>query len=294
MTAMPTAQANGIEIAYETFGDAADPPVLLVMGLGGQLIHWPADFCQGIADRGFHVVRFDNRDVGESTWFDTPVDVAALLAGRGAGETPDVPYLLGDMAADAVGVLDHLGIDEAHLVGVSMGGMIVQTLAIEHPDRVASLTSVMSTTGDLDVGHPTGEAMALLLSPPARSREELQDAAVRGAAVCGSPGLYDEDELRATAARAWDRGYNPAGTARQLAAILASGSRSESLASVDRPALVIHGAADALIHPSGGERTAEVIPDAKLVVIDGMGHDLPRSFWPQITDLLVDHARGNG
>jgi pimeloyl-ACP methyl ester carboxylesterase len=294
MAAMPTAQANGIELAYDTFGDAADPTVLLVMGLGAQMIHWPPGFCQGIADRGFHVVRYDNRDVGESTWFDSPVDVGALLAARSAGETPNVPYLLGDMAADAVGVLDHLGIDTAHVVGVSMGGMIVQTLAIEHPDRVATLTSVMSTTGDLDVGNPTGEAMALLMSPPARSREELQDAAVRGATVCGSPGLYDEDELRATAAQAWDRGYNPAGTARQLAAILASGSRSAALAEVDLPALVIHGAADTLIHPSGGERTAEVIPDAKLVVIDGMGHDLPRSLWPRVTDLLADHARGNG
>jgi pimeloyl-ACP methyl ester carboxylesterase len=294
MTAMPTAQANGIEIAYETFGDAADPPVLLVMGLGAQLIHWPTDFCHGIADRGFRVVRFDNRDVGESTWFDTPVDVGALLAARGAGETPEVPYLLSDMAADTVGVLDHLGIDAAHIFGVSMGGMIAQTVAIEHPDRVATLTSVMSTTGDLDVGNPTGEAMALLMSAPPRTREQAQDTAVQGAAVCGSPGLYDEDELRATAARAWDRGYNPQGTARQLAAILASGSRSAGLASVDLPALVIHGAADTLIHPSGGERTAEVIPDAKLVVIDGMGHDLPRSLWPHITDLLVDHARGNG
>jgi pimeloyl-ACP methyl ester carboxylesterase len=264
------------------------------MGLGAQMIHWPPDFCQGIADRGFHVVRFDNRDVGESTWFDSPVDVGAVLGARSAGETPEVPYLLSDMAADAVGVLDHVGTDKAHIFGVSMGGMIVQTLAIEHADRVATLTSVMSTTGDLDVGNPTGEAMALLMSAPARSREELQDAAVYGSTVCGSPGLYDEDELRATAGQAWDRGYNPEGTARQLAAIVASGSRSAALADVDLPALVVHGAADTLIHPSGGERTAEVIPDAKLVVIDGMGHDLPRPLWPQITDLLVDHARGNG
>ena len=172
------------------------------------MIHWPPEFCQGIADRGFHVVRYDNRDVGESTCFDSPVDVGTLLAARSAGETPDVPYLLGDMAAGAVGVLDHLGIDAAHVFGVSMGGMIVQTLAIEHPDRVATLTSVMSTTGDLDVGNPTSEAMALLMSPPARSREELQDRGAR-ATVCGSPGLYDEDKLRATAAQAWDRGYNP-------------------------------------------------------------------------------------
>jgi pimeloyl-ACP methyl ester carboxylesterase len=290
MTAMPTARANGIDIAYDSFGDPADPTVLLVMGLGSQLIHWRPEFCQAIADRGFHVVRFDNRDMGESTRFDGAVDIAAMLAARGAGEPATVPYLLTDMAADAVGLLDHLGVEQAHLFGVSMGGMIVQTIAIEHPARVATLTSVMSTTGDPDVGAPTAEAMAILLGPPPRTRDELQDAAVRNAEVFGSPGLYDEDELRASAGAAWDRGYNPQGTARQLAAILASGSRSLGLAGVEAPTLVIHGTEDTLVQPSGGERTAEVVPDAKLVVIEGMGHDLARPLWPQIVDLLADHA----
>ncbi len=293
MAAMPTAPANGIEIAYDTFGDPGDPTVLLVMGLGSQLIHWRPELCQGIADRGFHVVRFDNRDQGDSTRFAERVDIGAVLAARSTGGAPDVPYLLSDMAADAVGLLDHLGVDAAHLFGVSLGGMIVQTIAIEHPSRVATLTSVMSTTGDLDVGNPTGEAMGLLLASPATTREELQDAAVLGETVCGSPGLWDESEVRETAGQAWDRGYHPQGTARQLAAVLCSGSRAAGLAQLDMPTLVIHGSADTLIAPSGGERTAELVPDAKLVVIEGMGHDLARPLWPQIIDLLVDHANGN-
>jgi pimeloyl-ACP methyl ester carboxylesterase len=290
MTAMPHAQTNGIEICFDTFGDAADPTVLLVMGLGSQMIHWDPEFCQAIADRGFHVVRFDNRDTGESTRIDEPVDVLAVMSGIGSGDQPAVPYLLSDMAADAVGLLDHLGVDQPHLFGVSMGGMIVQTIAIEHPHRVASLTSVMSTTGDPDVGTPTGEAMTALMSPPPQTREALEDAMVHHASVWGSPGLYDEQRLRRTAGEAWDRGYNPAGTARQLAAILASGSRSARLAELDIPTLVIHGTADTLVQQSGGERTAEVIPDAKLLVIEGMGHDLAPPLWPQIVEALATHA----
>ena len=291
MAVMPVADANGIEIAYETMGDPADPTVLLVMGLGSQMVHWDPEFCQGIVDRGFHVVRFDNRDMGGSTRIDVPVDVLGVLsASASGGEAPPVPYLLTDMAADAVGLLDHLGIERAHLFGVSMGGMIVQTIAIEHPQRVATLTSVMSTTGDPDVGTPTGEAMTALLAPPPQSREQLQDTAVHHAGVWGSPGLFDEARLRRAAGQAWDRGYNPAGTARQLAAILASGSRSAALAGIDVPTLVIHGTADTLVQPSGGERTAEVVPDAKLLVVEGMGHDLAPPLWPQIIGALADHA----
>jgi pimeloyl-ACP methyl ester carboxylesterase len=291
MAVMPVADANGIEIAYETMGDPADPTVLLVMGLGSQMVHWDPEFCQGIVDRGFHVVRFDNRDMGGSTRFDVAVDVLGVLsAGASGGEVPPVPYLLSDMAADAVGLLDHLGVDRAHLFGVSMGGMIVQTIAIEHPERVATLTSVMSTTGDPDVGMPTGEAMTALLAPPPQTREQLQDTAVHHAGVWGSPGLFDEARLRRAAGQAWDRGYNPAGTARQLAAIFASGSRSAALAGIDVPTLVIHGTADTLVQPSGGERTAEVVPDAKLLVVEGMGHDLAPPLWPQIIQALADHA----
>lgn len=290
MAAMPVAQANGIEIAYETFGDPAAPTVLLVMGLGSQMIHWDVEFCGGIAERGFHVVRFDNRDVGGSTRIDEPVDLFAVMGAMGSDDTPAVPYLLSDMAADAVGLLDHLGIDAAHLFGVSMGGMIVQTVAIEHPHRVRSLTSVMSTTGDPDVGTPTPEAMTALFSSPPQTRDELQDAAVHHAGVWGSPGLYDAERLRRTAGEAWDRGYNPAGTARQLAAIFASGSRSAGLAEIALPTLVIHGTSDTLVQPSGGERTAEVVPDAKLLMIDGMGHDLAPPLWPQLIDALATHA----
>jgi pimeloyl-ACP methyl ester carboxylesterase len=290
MTAMPTAAANGIEICYDTCGDPGDPTVLLVMGLGCQLVHWDADFCRLIADRGFHVVRFDNRDMGGSTRWTDPVDLFAVLQAVGAGEPAFAPYLLSHMAADAVGLLDHLGVERAHLFGVSMGGMIVQSLAIGHPDRVATLTSVMSTTGDPDVGAPTAEAMAALLAPPATTRVEYQDAWVRQASVWGSPGLYDEAHLRRISGEAWDRGYDPAGTVRQLAAILASGSRSVALAELAVPTLVIHGTADTLVQISGGERTAEVIPDAKLLVIDGMGHDLPAPLWPQLVDALSAHV----
>ncbi|HEX6569993.1 MAG TPA: alpha/beta fold hydrolase [Acidimicrobiales bacterium] len=287
---MPVAPSNGIEICYDTFGDPDDPAVLLVMGLGSQMVHWYPEVCQSIADRGFHVVRFDNRDTGESSWIDEPVDILAVMGGQATGEAPAVPYLLSDMAADAVGLLDHLGIDRAHVFGISMGGMIVQTIAIEHPHRVRSLTSVMSTTGDPDVGTPTAEAMAALMSPPPQTREAYQDAAVHHSGVWGSPGLVDEERLRRTAGEAWDRGYNPMGTARQLAAIVASGSRSAALAALAVPALVIHGTADTLVQPSGGERTAEVIPDAKLLLIEGMGHDLAPPLWPRLVDALAAHA----
>jgi len=292
MAAMPVAQSNGIEIAYETFGDPDDPTVLLVMGLGSQMIYWDVEFCQALVDRGFHVVRYDNRDVGASTRFDQPVDIFAVMASVGTDEPPSVPYLVSDMAADAVGLLDHLGVDRAHVFGVSMGGMIAQAVAIGHPGRVITLTSIMSTTGDPDVGAPTGEALTALLSPPPRDRAEMQDAAVRLAGVWGSPGLYDDERLRRTAGEAWDRGHDPLGTVRQLAAILASGSRSAALAELRIPTLVVHGTHDKLVQPSGGERTAEVIPDAKLLVVEGMGHDLPLPLWPQVIEAFVAHAAG--
>jgi pimeloyl-ACP methyl ester carboxylesterase len=226
--------------------------------------------------------------MGESTWFDGG-GVAGVQTAIGGGDV-GVPYLLSDMADDAIGLLDHLGTDRAHVLGVSMGGMIAQTIAIRHPARVASLTSVMSTTGDPDVGTPTSEAMSALMAPPAATREAYQAAVVHHAHVWGSPGLFDEERLRETAARAWDRGYNPAGTARQVLAILSSGSRSGELAGLSVPTLVIHGTADTLVQPSGGERTAEVIPDAKLLVIDGMGHDVPPPLWPQLIDAIAGHA----
>jgi pimeloyl-ACP methyl ester carboxylesterase len=262
---------------------------VLLAGLGMQMIEWDPEFCRMIAERGYHVVRFDNRDAGLSTHLDGRVDVMTVLAAVGAGEDPGVPYTLADMADDAVGLLDHLGIDRAHVVGASMGGMIAQSVALAHGDRVRSLTSIMSTTGDPDVGQPTPEAVTALLSPPAQDRDEAGDHKVHHAHTWGSPAFVDEDRLRDLAARLWDRAHDPAGTARQLAAIFASGSRSAGLRSLEVPTLVIHGTEDKLVQPSGGERTAEVVPDAKLLIVEGMGHDLPPQLWPRIVDAVTAH-----
>jgi pimeloyl-ACP methyl ester carboxylesterase len=292
MTAMTDAFADlgEIRLCYETFGDPADPALLLVMGLGAQMIAWDTELCGQLAARGLHVIRFDNRDAGLSTFLPEPVDVFQIMQAVGNGEPAAAPYLLVDMARDAVGLLDHLAIDRAHVVGASLGGMIAQTIAIEHPERVASLTSVMSTTGDPDVGAPSAEAIAALLEPPPTTFEQLADRRVANAYIWGSVGLFDDDELRREAATSWARQNDPYGVARQLAAILASGSRSEALARLTAPTLVIHGTIDNLVAPSGGERTAEVVPGAELLMIDGMGHDLPRALWPQFVDAVAGHA----
>ena len=288
---MPTCKSNGIELCYETFGDAADPPLLLVMGLGAQMIAWDVNFCEALVDRGFFVIRFDNRDVGLSSKFEGGGGIAEALARAAQGEPIQAPYLLSDMAADAVGLLDHLGIDRAHVVGASMGGMIAQAIAIEHPDRVRTLTSIMSTTGESEVGQPTPEAMARLMVAPPRTREEALDSAVAGAKVIGSPAHVDEARSRAMAAAAYDRAFTPAGTARQLVAIAASGSRAEGLRNLDVPTLVIHGDVDPLVTPTGGHRTAELVPDAELLVIEGMGHDLPPALWPQVVEAITANTR---
>jgi pimeloyl-ACP methyl ester carboxylesterase len=287
---MPTARANGIDIFYDTMGDPFDPTVLFVNGLGGQLIEWPDELCAKFVARGFHVVRFDNRDVGLSTHLEGGADVFALLASMGSDAAPAVPYLLADMAGDAVGLLEHIGIARAHVAGASMGGMIAQQMAISHPERVATLTSIMSTTGEPSVGQPTVEAMGLLLAPPARTRDEAADHRIRHAHVWGSPGLFDEARIRSYSNALWDRDHDPRGPARQIAAILASGSRAGGLAALDIPTLVIHGTADTLVQPSGGERTAEVIPDAKLLLIEGMGHDVPVALWDELVEAISAHA----
>jgi pimeloyl-ACP methyl ester carboxylesterase len=270
-----TARVGGIDIAYETFGDRADPTVLLVMGFASQMIAWPDEFCSGLAERGHHVVRFDNRDVGLSTHLRDapPPDVLAAFGGN----TASAAYRLTDMAADAAGLLAALGIDSAHVVGVSMGGMVAQTLAIEHPDRVRSLTSIMSTTGDPAVGQPSPAAMGALMAPPATTREEAVERVLASYRVIGSPGFpLDEEGLRDVAGRSFDRAYDPVGATRQLVAVLASGDRTADLRRLRVPALVVHGAQDPLISVSGGEATAAAIPEAELVVVDGMGHDLSR------------------
>jgi pimeloyl-ACP methyl ester carboxylesterase len=294
MAAMPPAYAeldHGITLCYETFGDPSDPTLLLIMGLGGHMVEWRDELVQQLVDHGFHVVRFDNRDAGLSTFLPDPVDVFEVFGAVTNGGEPQVPYLLSDMAADAIGLLDHLGIDQAHVVGVSLGGMIAQTIAIEHPSRVASLISIMSTTGDPDVGMPAPEAISALLDPPPRNREEAADRRVQHARIWGSPGLWDEAELRAQSGELWDRHHDPYGSGRQLSAILASGSRGEGLRHLAIPTLAIHGTADKLVDPSGSQRLAELVPGARLVMIEGMGHDLVRPMWPRLVELVTGHAR---
>ncbi|HEV2635841.1 MAG TPA: alpha/beta fold hydrolase [Actinocrinis sp.] len=287
---MPRCQANGIEIEYDTFGEPADPALLLVMGLGMQLTAWLPDFCERLAGHGFHVIRFDNRDIGLSTAFDDgpQPDVMAILG----GDTSSVPYLLEDLAADTIGLLDHLGISVAHVLGVSMGGMITQELITRYPDRFASACSIMSTTGEPSVGQPSPEASAALLSPPAVDRDGAIERGLAIQRILMSPAYPQPDELlRARVAAGYDRSYRPAGTVRQLAAIVASGDRTEALHSVAIPTVVIHGDADPLVNVSGGRATAAAIPGAQLIVLPGMGHDLPVELWDTIIDAAAANAK---
>jgi pimeloyl-ACP methyl ester carboxylesterase len=284
-----TAAVNGVEIAYETFGDPADPTMLLIMGLGVQMLGWDEELCRMLAGRGYQVVRFDNRDVGHSTKVEGGPRPDVMAAA--AGDARSASYRLDDMADDCVGLLDELGVERAHLVGASQGGMIAQTVAMRHPERVVSLTSIMSTTGDRAVGQPHPEAIPALLTRPPADRDGFIDFVVGAWRVIGSPGFeVDEEALRARAGASYDRGIFPEGTARQLLAILASGDRSEALRRLDVPALVIHGADDPLIDVSGGRATAAAIPGARLELIEGMGHDLPAALWPRLVELIVENA----
>ena len=287
--AVRTTKANGLELAYEQIGSPGNPPLLLIMGLGSQMISWPDEFCEQLADRGFFVTRFDNRDVGLSTHFTESgvPDLAAYFRAEG----PRPPYLVEDMADDAAGLLDALSISPAHVVGVSMGGMIAQSLAINHPGSVRSLTSIMSTPS-LAIGPPSDEALAVLMAPPATNKEDYVEQSVRTFAAIGSPGFPDDDKWRRrVAAESYDRDPDPSGAARQLLAIISSPDRTPGLQQLDVPALVIHGAGDPLCQPEGGEATATAIPGAELVLEDGMGHDLPAALWSDIIGHIEAVAR---
>ena len=284
---MPTAHVNGIDIDYVTEGDPSDPALLLVMGLGAQLTTWPQGFVDGLRRRGFYLILFDNRDCGLSTKFEGLPEMTALFGGDGSS----APYSIEDMADDAAALLTGLGIDRAHVVGASMGGMITQALVIHHPELFVTACSIMSTTGDRSVGAPTGEAITALLRPVATSREEAIEASVEGSRIIGSP-KYPADEalLRERAGASYDRSYCPEGTVRQLAAILASPDRTEGLRGVKIPFLVIHGEDDPLVTISGGRATAAAVPGSELLVIHGMGHDLPEELWGEVTDAIVANA----
>jgi pimeloyl-ACP methyl ester carboxylesterase len=282
------ANIGELELCYETFGDPGDPALLLIMGLGTQMVGWPEEFCRTLADRGLFVIRYDNRDCGRSTrmrQFRPPTVRQLLLRDKTAAG-----YSLADMADDGVALLDHLGIDRAHVAGASMGGMIAQTMAVRHPRRVLSLASIMSNTGHLWRGMPGLRIYPVFLRRPAADRDAAVEAAVATFRLIGSPGFpFDEDELRRTIELSYERGYNPAGAARQLAAILAAGDRTRQLRAITAPTVVIHGTRDRMVMPSGARETAKAIPGSRLVMIDGMGHDFPRGAWDRIIDAVMSN-----
>lgn len=282
-------QANGINLAYDTFGEPTDPAMLLIMGLGAQMISWDERFCKLLAGRGYWVIRFDNRDIGLSSHFGRAgiPDIPRLLS----GEPTEVPYKLIDMAQDAIGLMDALKIEKAHLVGASMGGMIAQTITIHYPERVLSLTSMISTTSDPQLPPARPEAQSLLFAPSPLERAEFIEYEVMFSHTLGGSRFpIDETRVREIAERVFERGVDPGGVARQFAAIIASGSRTVALKSVQTPTLVIHGSADPLIPVEAGIATAKAIPGSKLEIIEGMGHELPPQIWPQLVDLISNHA----
>ena len=282
--------ANGIQICYDALGNPNNPALLMVAGLGMQLIGWDEEFCTMLAERGYWVIRYDNRDTGKSSKFDEEgiPDIAPALQ----GQSISAPYLLHDMAADAVGLLDALDVKKAHVLGVSMGGMIAQTIAINHPERVRTLISIMSTTGDPSVSAPNPKGLELLMAPPATNLEShIQNNLTWARATTGSAFSVDESGVKERAQATWERGTYPPGTARHTAAILASGSRQKALQKLTMPTLVIHGKEDIIVPVEGGIATADAIPNAKLMLIDGMGHTLPPETWPKIVDAIAAHAK---
>jgi pimeloyl-ACP methyl ester carboxylesterase len=288
--AMPRASHDGIEIEYATSGDPGDPALLLVNGLGDQLIDWDDELLEAFVDRGFFVIRFDNREVGRSSKTERRVDIAAAMRAVLVKATADVPFDLHDMATDAVAVLDDLGVDRAHVFGVSLGGAVAQTVAIDHPGRVASLTAVMSTTGEPSVGATRSDVLTQLMGRTPPERDAAIEQGIRFRRTIGSPDHFEEDRVRRRLSAAYDRCFNPTGAGLQLLAILASGDRAAQLAELTVPTLVMHGDRDPLIDVSGGRRIAELVPGAELVILEGMGHDLPTYFWPVVVESVTKLA----
>jgi pimeloyl-ACP methyl ester carboxylesterase len=280
---------GGITLCYERFGNESDPPLVLIMGLGTQMIGWPDEFCEQLAGRGFHVVRFDNRDIGRSTHIHGRPPTPRELLTR---KINPVLYDLGDMAGDTAGLIRALELGPAHVAGASMGGMIAQTLAARHPDSVRSLTSIMSNTGNRWKGQPAFGIYRYLLKKAPDEREASIEHTTRVFEAIGSRGLpFDKDRVRDMVTRSYDRGHDPAGPGRQLGAIIASGDRTAELRTIRVPTLVIHGSKDRMVARSGGVATAKAIPGARLMTVEGMGHDLPEAAWPQLVDAIAGHAQ---
>lgn len=282
--------SRDVELCYQTFGDPADEPLLLVMGLAGPMNWWDAEFCELLASKGFHVIRYDNRDTGRSTKVRGRVTRKQLVAAF-LGRRTHAPYAISDMAADGIGLLDHLGIQRAHVCGVSMGGMIVQTMAIEHPGRVASVTSIMSTTGARRVGWQHPSLLPRLVARRQNTREAYVQTSAAFWQLIGSPAYPESvDDARAKAGETWDRGVSAGGVLRQMMAVLTQPNRAQALAAVTAPVLVVHGLADRMVHVSGGRATSTAVPGSELLLIDGMGHDMPRELWPTLADGIRRNA----
>jgi len=289
---MPKANVNNTEIEYETIGDPISKPLLLIAGLGSQMLAWSDEMCEILANRGFFVIRFDNRDIDLSTKFEDAglPDFLEINAAYSRGEIPEVPYTLEDMAGDAVSVLDVLNIDKAHICGASMGGMIAQVLAYRNPSRVLSLTLIMSTTGNPDLPQPKPEILAQFFAPVPSEREGFIEEMVKRGRLIHGTFAYDEDQSREYRAKEYDRSYYPEGITRQLAAMAVPGNLKPKLAAIRAPTLVIHGREDPLNHVEAGKDIATAIPGAELLILDGMGHSFPREVIPHIVNALVANS----
>jgi pimeloyl-ACP methyl ester carboxylesterase len=293
---MPNVKANGMQIEYDTIGDPSAPPLLLIMGLGGQLIHWDEAFCRQLAGKGLFIIRYDHRDTGLSTKYKSagPSDMNSSLDAFMQGQAIQPPYSLNDMADDAAGLLEALHIEKAHVCGTSMGGMIAQILAIRHPQRLLSLISIYSTTGNPDLPQPEPKAMEALMTPQPTGRQAYIEFNVKAHRVMAGSGYpFEEKFIRSISAESYDRAHYPAGVGRQMLAVMAQENRKEALLSVTAPTLVIHGTADPLVPAAHGQDTADAVPGARLLLIEGMGHDLPRNSgpWPQVISAIVEHTK---